>query len=204
MNDIADILNGADDQQLSLISGLEGQFIQAMSCKEKADIEAALKTLITDSEKAIATHGESAELLSIFASAKAELANVWSNPKSIPLLSESKKALDKAIELKPLALDGLAEATLAGLFYFAPGKPFSFGNKKQGIKIFEDSLEELPESLELQFQYANLLVAARKKDRARELYQSALKAIDAPAQQRRDAFKQARKAAIEAALAKLG
>ncbi|WP_066016432.1 hypothetical protein [Endozoicomonas atrinae] len=192
----------AHANQLSAGYELESQWIQALQESDTDKRVAELERVLEEATQALIATPDDVELLIVKANSNLEIANALNSVKSLGYLKEGKRDLEKAIELSPMALDGMAEASLASALYWAPGWPLSYGDKKEAIELFDEALTRNPDSLELLTQYGYVMSLNGEGDlgKARSLFESALQQIEATEQQGRAVFAQIRKKDILSAL----
>jgi tetratricopeptide (TPR) repeat protein len=98
-------------------------------------------------------------------------------------VKRAKSALEQALEIDALALDGSAYTSLGALYYQVPGWPLGFGNRKEAEKLLLQALEINPDGIDSNYFWGDYLV---KQKRYAEARSALLKAQAAPARPGRE------------------
>jgi tetratricopeptide (TPR) repeat protein len=117
-------------------------------------------------------------------------------------LREVKKAralFERAIELKPEAMQGSAYTSLGSLYYQVPGFPVGFGSNKKADAMLKRGLEYNPDGIDSNYFYGDFLFERGRYEEAVRSFEKALQAAPRPGRQLAD---EGRKAEIEAGLEK--
>ncbi|SFB97012.1 hypothetical protein [Pseudoalteromonas denitrificans] len=81
---------------------------------------------------------------------------------ALSLVKDSKKSLEKALEINDKALAGSAYTSLATLYSQVPGWPIGFGSDKKAEENFKRALEINPNGIDPNYFYAQYLYDDRK------------------------------------------
>ncbi|MFM1805883.1 MAG: hypothetical protein RL212_142 [Pseudomonadota bacterium] len=72
-------------------------------------------------------------------------------------VKNAKKALEKALEINPSALDGSAYTSLGSLYYQVPGWPIGFGDDKKATEFLKKGLAINPDGIDPNYFYGDFL-----------------------------------------------
>jgi len=117
---------------------------------------------------------------------------------ALGLAKDAKKALERALEIDPKALDGSAYTSLGSLYYQVPGWPIGFGNDEKARELLDKALVLNPDGIDPNYFLGDFLY--RKGDYA-AARQALDKALKAPARPGRELADQGRRKEIESLLA---
>ncbi|MGI9277283.1 MAG: hypothetical protein ACR2PT_20860 [Endozoicomonas sp.] len=180
----------------------EQQWVQALEIAEVEPRVEALEKVLESATVTIQETSDKAGLLIVKGNVNLEIAAALNSMKSISYLKDGKKLLEEAIKLEPMAMDGMAEASLAAATYWAPGWPIAYGSKKNALKMFEQALSDNPDSVEILTQYGHIMKDGEKDHtRARELYEAALENLHTL--EDRQVLRQTREAELKASIDQL-
>lgn len=98
-------------------------------------------------------------------------------------VKRARSALERALEIDALALDGSAYTSLGTLYYQVPGWPLAFGDKKQAEELLQQALEINPDGIDSNYFWGDYLVQQKRYAEARS---ALLKAQAAPARPGRE------------------
>lgn len=115
-------------------------------------------------------------------------------------VKNAKKSFERAIELKPTALDGSAFTSLGSLYYQVPGWPIGFGDNKKALEFLKKGLAANPEGIDPNFFYGDFLFKSGDYAGAEQALRKALKAAPRPG---REAADEGRRGEIEQLLEKI-
>lgn len=115
-------------------------------------------------------------------------------------VKNAKKSFERAIELKPAALDGSAFTSLGSLYYQVPGWPIGFGDNKKALEFLKKGLAANPEGIDPNFFYGDFLFKSGDYAGAEQALRKALKAAPRPG---REAADEGRRGEIEQLLEKI-
>lgn len=139
---------------------------------------AAFEQLIVDAQGAVAASPESSELLIWKAIIESTYAGKASGFNALSLVKSARSALEQALEIDPMALDGSAYTSLGALYYQVPPWPIAFGSNKKARKYLEQALEINPDGIDSNYFYGAFLVEEHQYDAANQVL---IKALAAPA-----------------------
>jgi tetratricopeptide (TPR) repeat protein len=117
---------------------------------------------------------------------------------ALGLAKDAKKALERALEIDPKALDGSAYTSLGSLYYQVPGWPIGFGNDEKARELLDKALALNPDGIDPNYFLGDFLY--RKGDYA-AARQALDKALKSPARPGRELADQGRRKEIESLLA---
>ena len=104
-------------------------------------------------------------------------------------LGEAKKAralFERAIEIKPDAMQGSAYTSLGSLYYQVPGFPIGFGSKKKADEMLKRGLEYDPDGIDSNYFYGDYLLDRGRFEEAVKAFEKALQAAPRPGRQLAD------------------
>lgn len=116
---------------------------------------------------------------------------------ALSLAKESRKDLEKALDIDPEAMHGSAYTSLGTLYYSVPGWPIGFGDNDKAEQLLSKALTIAPEDIDANYFYAEFLRDQKDFEKARTFY---LKAQSAPARPGRVLADQGRQEDIRKAL----
>ena len=119
---------------------------------------------------------------------------------ALSLAKESRRDLEKAMDLDAEAMNGSAYTSLGTLYYSVPGWPVGFGDNDKAEELLTRALQIAPQDIDANYFYAEFLRDQKEYDQARTYY---LKAQGAPARPGRSVADEGRHKDIENALAAL-
>ena len=107
---------------------------------------------------------------------------------SVPsaLAKKSRAALERALQMNPMALEGSAYTSLGALYGKVPGFPIGFGNDKTARTYLLKALEINPGGIDPNYFYADFLVDEKQYAQARTYLQKALQAAPRPGRELAD------------------
>lgn len=142
--------------------------------------EKAFEQLAGQAEAFVAAYPGRAEpliwqgiVLSTYAGAKGGLG-------ALGLVKDARKALEKALEIDPAALEGSAYTSLGSLYYQVPGWPLGFGDDDKARHYLLKALELNPDGIDPNFFYGDFLIEQDQPERARKYLNKALDAPERP------------------------
>lgn len=163
--------------------------------------EEALIALSEATEAAVAASaGEDASLLIWNGIVKSTLAGKQGGLGALSLVKASRKSLERALDIDPLALDGSAYTSLGALYYQVPGWPLGFGNDDKASELLKKAISINPDGIDSNYFYGDFLVQQKEYEAARTALQ---RALQAPARPDRPVADQGRRAEIEALLSSI-
>ena len=112
----------------------------------------------------------------------------------------AKKSFERAIEIKPSALDGSAFTSLGSLYYQVPGWPIGFGDNKKAQEFLKKGLAANPDGIDPNFFYGDFLFKNGDFAGAEAALKKALKAAPRPGRELAD---EGRRGEIEQLLEKI-
>jgi len=115
-------------------------------------------------------------------------------------VKNAKKSIERAIELKPTALDGSAFTSLGSLYYQVPSWPIGFGDNKKAQEFLKKGLAANPEGIDPNFFLGDFLFKNGDYANAEQALKKALKAAPRPGRELAD---EGRRGEIESLLQKI-
>ncbi len=101
-------------------------------------------------------------------------------------VKNAKKSFERAIELKPAALDGSAFTSLGSLYYQVPGWPIGFGDNKKALEFLRKGLAANPDGIDPNFFYGDFLFKSGDYAGAEQALKKAQKAAPRPGRELAD------------------
>lgn len=132
-------------------------------------------------------------VLSSYAGAKGGLG-------ALGIAKQSRAALEAALQIDPLALQGSAYTSLGTLYYKVPGFPLGFGDEAKAQEYLQKALAINPHGIDPNYFYGELLFEQKHYAEAQRHLQTALQA---PARPGRELADRGRQQEIRTLLAKV-
>ena len=117
--------------------------------------EKAFEQLVADAQQWVTQEPSSAPAHIWLGIIKSTYAVAKGGLGALSLAKESRKSLQKALDLEPTALDGSAYASLGTLYYKVPGWPFGFGDEDKAQELLEQALTINPDGIDPNYFYAD-------------------------------------------------
>jgi len=117
--------------------------------------EKAFEQLVADAQQWVTQEPNSAPAHIWLGIIKSTYAGAKGGLGALSLAKESRKSLQKALDLEPTALDGSAYASLGTLYYKVPGWPFGFGDEDKAQELLEQALTINPDGIDPNYFYAD-------------------------------------------------
>ena len=117
--------------------------------------EKAFEQLVADAQQWVTQEPSSAPAHIWLGIIKSTYAGAKGGLGALSLAKESRKSLQKALDLEPTALDGSAYASLGTLYYKVPGWPFGFGDEDKAQELLEQALTINPDGIDPNYFYAD-------------------------------------------------
>ena len=150
----------------------------------------AFDSLIERADEAVASHPESAELLIWNGIIKSSYAGVKGGLGALGLVKDARTALEAAMEIDDLALQGSAYTSLGTLYYQVPGWPVGFGSDKKAVELLQKALEVNPDGIDPNYFYADYLLQKKEYEQAEKYLLKAQRAEPRPDRPVADAGRQ--------------
>lgn len=109
---------------------------------------------------------------------------------ALGLAKDSRRDLEKAMDIDADVLDGSAYASLGTLYFSVPGWPVGFGNDDKAEELLQKALALKSDSIDNNYFYASYLIDQKRYDEAREYLQRAQQAPARPNRPLADAGRQ--------------
>jgi tetratricopeptide (TPR) repeat protein len=141
---------------------------------------ARFEALITEAEAAVAAKPGDPELLIWEAILKSTYAGKAGGLSALSLAKGARSALEKAMTIDDMAMQGSAYTSLGALYYQVPGWPIAFGSDKKARKMLEKAVQLNPTGIDSNYFYGDFLLQQKEYDAARVAFEKALAAPDRP------------------------
>mgnify|MGYP006398079571 FL=1 len=151
--------------------------------------EKAFEQLVADAQQWVTQEPNSAPAHIWLGIIKSTYAGVKGGLGALSLAKESRKSLQKALDLEPTALDGSAYASLGTLYYKVPGWPFGFGDEDKAQELLEQALTINPDGIDPNYFYADYWFEQGDYIKAENYANKALAAAPRPERPLADEFR---------------
>lgn len=167
----------------------------------KGDNQAAkFELLIAEAEAAVANSPNDPELLIWEGILKSTYAGKASGLSALSLIKSARTALEKAMSIDDMAMQGSAYTSLGALYYQVPGWPIAFGSDKKARKMLEKAVRLNPEGIDSNYFYGDFLLQQKEYVAAKIAFE---KALAAPARPDRPLADSGRREEIHSRLAQI-
>jgi tetratricopeptide (TPR) repeat protein len=99
---------------------------------------------------------------------------------ALSLAKESRKSLERSLQIDPKALGGSAYTSLGSLYYQVPGWPIGFGDDAKARELLDKALVLNPDGIDPNYFLGDFLYRQRDYEGARKALERALKAPPRP------------------------
>lgn len=155
--------------------------------QQTGEAQAAMfEELIEDVDARVEASPEDADLLIWKAIVESTYAGKASGFKALGLVKSARSALEDAMEINPMALEGSAYTSLGALYYQVPPWPVAFGSNKKARQLLEKALEINPDGIDSNYFYGAFLIEEGQADAAKAALQHALEAAPRPGRELAD------------------
>lgn len=161
--------------------------------------EKAFKELVKKVDQLTETYPDSAPAWIWSGIVKSSYAGARGGLGALSLAKQSRRDLEKALDLDPSALDGSAYTSLATLYAQVPGWPLGFGDDDKARELFGKALAVNPKGIDPNYFYAQFMFDEGQYQEAEKYY---LIAQQAPARPDRPIADAGRQREISAGLDK--
>lgn len=151
--------------------------------------EKAFEQLVADAQQWVTQEPNSAPAHIWLGIIKSTYAGAKGGLGALSLAKESRKSLQKALDLEPTALDGSAYASLGTLYYKVPGWPFGFGDEDKAKELLEQALTINPDGIDPNYFYADYWFEQGDYIKAEHYANKALAAAPRPERPLADEFR---------------
>ena len=151
--------------------------------------EKAFEQLVADAQQWVTQEPSSAPAHIWLGIIKSTYAGAKGGLGALSLAKESRKSLQKALDLEPTALDGSAYASLGTLYYKVPGWPFGFGDEDKAQELLEQALTINPDGIDPNYFYADYWFEQGDYIKAENYANKALAAAPRPERPLADEFR---------------
>lgn len=151
--------------------------------------EKAFEQLVADAQQWVTQEPNSAPAHIWLGIIKSTYAGAKGGLGALSLAKESRKSLQKALDLEPTALDGSAYASLGTLYYKVPGWPFGFGDEDKAQELLEQALTINPNGIDPNYFYADYWFEQGDYIKAEHYANKALAAAPRPERPLADEFR---------------
>jgi tetratricopeptide (TPR) repeat protein len=157
----------------------------------------AFEELINQAEQATVDYPQAAETWIWSGIIKSSYAGAKGGLGALSLAKDSRKDLDRAMDLNPNALSGSAYTSLGTLYFKVPGWPLGFGDRERAEELLKKALTLNPDGIDSNYFYAEFL---RDQGKYEEAERYLLKAEQAPPRPQRPLADAGRRKEISVAL----
>lgn len=140
----------------------------------------SFESLIAEAEAAVANNPKDPELLIWEGILKSTYAGKASGLSALSLIKSARAALEKAMSIDDMAMQGSAYTSLGALYYQAPGWPIAFGNDKKARKMLEKAVRLNSKGIDSNYFYGDFLLQQKEYQAAKVALEKALAAPDRP------------------------
>ncbi len=161
---------------------------------------AAFDALVLEIDRDVSQQPENPDLLIWKAIVESTYAGKASGFQALGLVKSARAALERSLEIDPMALDGSAYTSLGALYYQVPPWPVAFGSNKKARRYLQKAVEINPDGIDSNYFYGAFLAEEEDWEAAR---QALLHALEAPARPGRDLADRGRRQEIEQLLSKI-
>jgi len=179
------------------ISALQDRWAEVnylLSGDEQVD---AFTSLTEQANQITARYPESAEAWIWSGIIKSTYAGAKGGLGALSLAKESRRDLEKAMEIDADAMNGSAYTSLGTLYYSVPGWPVGFGDNGKAEELLTQALKIAPHDIDANYFFAEFMRDQKDIETAKTYY---LKAQSAPARPGRSLADQGRQEDIKKAL----
>ncbi|MDA0977785.1 MAG: hypothetical protein O3B72_04450 [Proteobacteria bacterium] len=162
------------------IAALQSRWAEANYEITGDDQAAAFESLIADVNAAVAAEPGNPDLLIWKAIIESTYAGKTSGLSALSLVKSARSALEDAMGIDPMALNGSAYTSLGALYYQVPPWPIAFGSSKKARQYLEKALEINPDGIDSNYFYGAFMVEEQEYDAAKRALEKALQAPDRP------------------------
>jgi len=141
---------------------------------------AKFESLIADVETAAANNPKDPELLIWEGILKSTYAGKTSGLSALSLIKSARAALEKAMSIDDMAMQGSAYTSLGALYYQVPGWPIAFGSDKKARQMLQKAVQLNPEGIDSNYFYGDFLLQQKEYVAAKVALEKALAAPDRP------------------------
>lgn len=192
---LAGLLTGSTAFAVETVADLQKAWAHAtyeMSAEARAP---ALEALGESATELVAAHPDDAALLIWQGIILSSYAGESSGFSALGAAKKARKALQKALEIDPGALNGSAYTSLGALYYKVPGWPIGFGDDKKARRNLEQALTFNPDGIDPNYFMGEFLLENGDAEAARA---HLLKAMNAPDRAGREVADAGRRQEIQA------
>jgi tetratricopeptide (TPR) repeat protein len=138
------------------------------------------ESLVAEAEAAAAAHPTDPEILIWEGIIKSTSAGKAGGLSALSLVKGARTALEQAMKIDDMALNGSAYTSLGALYYQVPGWPIAFGSDKKARELLEKAIQVNPNGIDSNFFYGDFLLQQKDYAAARLAFEKALAAPDRP------------------------
>lgn len=138
------------------------------------------EALIAEAEAAVAAHPNDPGILIWEGILKSTFAGKAGGLSALSLVKGARAALEQAMKIDDMALQGSAYTSLGALYYQVPGWPIAFGSDKKAREYLEKAIKVNPDGIDSNYFYGDFLLQQKEYGAARAAFEKALSAPDRP------------------------
>jgi tetratricopeptide (TPR) repeat protein len=182
------------------VSRLQQDWAEIKYKQPKNQHEKKFASLLKIAEDAASKSPNDPEVLIWYGIIEASYAGARGGLGALSYVKSAKKSFERAIEIKPSALDGSAFTSLGSLYYQVPSWPIGFGDNKKALEFLKKGLAANPEGIDSNFFYGEFLF---KNDDYASAEQALKKALASAPRPGRELADEGRRSEIDALLLKI-
>ena len=180
------------------VAALQGEWEQVKYARPADAQEKGFAALTRTADAVRAKYPDRAEPHIWYGIIAASYAGARGGLGALSVVKQAKKALEDALAIDPMALQGSAYTSLGSLYYQVPGWPIGFGDDAKARALLDQALALNPDGVDPNYFLGDFLYRKGDYDGARKALAKALKA---PPRPNRALADEGRRQEIEALLA---
>ena len=179
---------------------LQHQWAKVNYTMEDKAQEEGFEALVAQATELVETQPQNADALIWLGIIKSSYAGAKGGLGALGLAKDAKKALEQAMEINDLALEGSAYTSLGTLYHKVPGWPIGFGDDDDAKMLLEQAITINPKGIDTNYFYGEFLFDEKDYAGAKK---HLLQALEAPSRPQRPLADESRRAEIENLMVKV-